>query len=145
MQLLYIWGEEIGREIEENWARFPDDCEIPVDENKVDPEALLEVLNSIDVNLQFTMQKSKEIVPFLDILIRKDGLNIWTNVYTKPTDTRRYLSFSSSHPKHCKVNIPFCLARRIRTIVENEKAKKSHLKELREILLQRNYPTDFLS
>ena len=124
----------------QNWGRFLDDCEIPVDEDKVDPKDLLEVLNSIDGNLQFTMQKSKEIVPFLDILIRKDGTKIWTDLYTKPTDTRRYLPFSSSHPKHCKVNIPFCLARRICTIVENENAKKSHLKELRAILLQQNYP-----
>ena len=40
------WGEEIGKEIEENWARYLDDCEIPVDENKVDPKDLLEALNS---------------------------------------------------------------------------------------------------
>ena len=118
------WGEEIGSEIEKNWGRFLDDCEIPVNEDKVDPKDLLEVLNSIDGNLQFTMQKSKEMVPLLDILIRKDGTKIWTDSYTKPTDTRRYLPFSSSHPKHCKVNIPFCLARRICMIVENENAKK---------------------
>ena len=82
------WGEEIGSEIEKNWGRFLDDCEIPVDEDKVDPKDLLEVLNSIDGNLQFTMQKSKEMVPLLDILIRKDGTKIWTDLYTKPTDTR---------------------------------------------------------
>ena len=39
------WGEECGREIEENWARFLYDCEISVDENVVDPKDLLELLS----------------------------------------------------------------------------------------------------
>ena len=43
--------------------------------------------------------------------------------YHKPTDTQRCLPFTSSHPKHCKRNIPFCLAQRICTIAENNTEK----------------------
>ena len=134
-------GKEIGSEIEKNWGSFLDDCEIPVDEDKVDPEDLLEVLNSIDGNLQFTMQKSKEMVPFLDILIRKDATKIWTD-YTQNQLIQDYICHFHLPTQNIArfINVSFCLARRICMIVENEKARKSHLKELREILLQQNCP-----
>ena len=51
-------------------------------------------------------------------------------IYYKPTDTHRCLIFSSNHPNHCKKNIPFTLARRICTIVENTEAKMKHLESL---------------
>ena len=41
------WGAAIRQYIEEAWGRFLDDCEIPLDEDKVKPEALRDVLNSI--------------------------------------------------------------------------------------------------
>ena len=80
------------------------------------------------------------MVPFLDVFIRKEDDRIWMDLYTKATDTRRYLPFSSGHPKHCKLSIPFCLVRRICTIVENEQAKNKHLEELKDIMLKQNYP-----
>ena len=80
------------------------------------------------------------MVPFLDGLIQKKQSIIWTDLYITPADTGRYLPYSSSHPKSCKVNIPFCLARRICTIVENVSAKEKHVRELKQIMLQQNYP-----
>ena len=91
------------------------------------------------------MQQSKEMVPFLDVLIRKEDNMIWMDLYTKATGTKRYLPFSSAHPKHCKVNIPFCLARRISTIVENEEAKKKHLEESKDIMLNQKYPLEVIN
>ena len=41
------------------------------------------------------------------------------DLYHKSTNTQRCLQNSTSHPKHCLKNIPFVLARRICTIVEN--------------------------
>ena len=80
------------------------------------------------------------MIPFLDVLIRKQDNRVSMDLYTKATDTRRYLPFSSAHPKHCKVNISFCLVRRICTIVENEQAENKHLEELNEVMLKQNYP-----
>ena len=97
---------EIREYIEQAWGRFLDDCEIPMDEEKVQPEELHSILNSIHPKIQFTMQQSKEVVPFLDVLIRKEDNRIWIDLYTKATETTRYLPFSSAHPKHCKVNVP---------------------------------------
>ena len=60
----------------------------------------------------------------------------------KPTDTRRCLPFSSSHPNYCKKTIPFTLARRICTIVENQQQKLRHLSELKENLKIYDYPVN---
>ena len=50
------------------------------------------------------------------------------------------MPFSSCHPSHCKKNIPFSLARRICTIVENQERKEFHLNELKENLKKYKYP-----
>ena len=54
------------------------------------------------------------------------------DLYHKPTDTQRCLPYSTSHPKHCFKNIPFVMARRIITIVENNSLKNKHLRGLKE-------------
>ena len=87
------WGRAFTKYIEENWGHFLDDCEILLEEAKVHPSALQEVLNSISPNIQFTMTCSKKMVPFLDVLIRKEQSIIWTDLYIKPTDTKKYLPF----------------------------------------------------
>ena len=86
------------------------------------------------------MEKSKSEIPFLDILIKRDDEKIWMDLYHKPTDTRRCVPFFSNHPGHCKRNIPFCLARRIFTIVEKESDQEKHLRELNNDLKAQGYP-----
>ena len=53
-----------------------------MDEEKVQPEELHSILNSINPKIQFTMQQSKEMVPFLDVLIRKEDNRIWMDLCT---------------------------------------------------------------
>ena len=52
------------------------------------------------------------------------------DVYSKPTDAKRYVSFKSNHPTHCSKNISFSLARKICIIAERDSLKKIKLKEL---------------
>ena len=59
-----------------------------VDEDKVKSEALRDVLKSIHPKIQFTMEHSKEMVPLLDVVVRKEGDRIWMDLYTKPTDIK---------------------------------------------------------
>ncbi len=85
------------------WIRFLDDCfGIWLDGE----ESLLEFkdyLNSVDDNIKFTMEYSREKVAFLDTMVHlnKEG-DVWTEVYTKPTDTHSYLHYSLAHPFHMK-------------------------------------------
>ena len=66
------------------------------------------------------MEKSQSRLPLLDIMINKSGTKVWMDIYNKPTDSKRYVSFTSNHPRRCLTNIPFSLARRTCTIVEND-------------------------
>ena len=52
--------------------------------------------------------------------------------------------FPSSHPNHCKRNIPFCLARRICTIAENNAEKLKNLENLESNLSKYNYPDSLI-
>ena len=125
------FGKDLGNFIFENWSRFFDDCETLLEESKIND--LLDILNSINPSIQFTMEYSKDAIPFLDILIKRNNDKIWIDIYYKPTDT-------SNHPKHFKKNIPFTLARRICTIVENTEAKMKHLENLKMNLSKYQYP-----
>ena len=74
------------------------------------------------------------------MMINKSDSKIWVDIYNKPTDSKRYISFTSNHPLHCLTNIPFSLARRICTIVENKNVKEKRFKELKKTLLEQKYP-----
>ena len=86
------------------------------------------------------MEYGKDFIAFLDILIKCNSDKIWMDIYYKATDTHRRLPFSSNHPKHCKKNIPFTLACRICTIVENTEANMKHLENLKMNLSKYQYP-----
>ena len=132
--------------IEEEWSRFLDDCFIALDSNIIKPNELLNLINSIDKHIQFTMEISETKLPFLDILINKNENNeIWMDIFYKETDTRKCVPLNSSHPKHCLKNIPFTLARRMCSIVENNKIKQNRLKDLYEILQNQAYPENLIS
>ena len=66
-------------------------------------------------------ENSSDHVNFLDIQfwIDREG-KIQTDLYVKPTDSRRYLSFESCHPNHMFAGIVYTQALRIRRIVRVE-------------------------
>ena len=81
------FGEDLGNFIFENWSRFLDDCEALLEEN--DANDLLSILNSIKPSIQFTMEYSKDAIPFQNLLIKRNNDKIWMDIYYKPTDTHR--------------------------------------------------------
>ena len=50
---------------------------------------------------------------FLDLTIYKHVSRLLTYTIYKPKDSKQYLIFSSHHPHHTNVAIPYNLARRI--------------------------------
>ena len=90
------------------------------------------------------MEYSKDQIPFLDILIKRNKYGICLDLYHKPTDTLRCLPFLSSYPNQCKRNISFCLARRISTIAENNAEKLKNLENLKTNLSKYHYPDSLI-
>ena len=141
----FKYGGLLAEYINENWNRFLDDCYTVLRSSQISPEELLLTLNSINPSIQFTMEYSKDQIPFLDILIKRNENSIWIDLYHKPTDTQRCLHFTSSHPNHCKRNISFCLlARRICSIAENNAEKFKNLENLKKNLSKYHYPDSLI-
>ena len=101
-----------SKHFENSWFRFLDDCQILLKVNLIKPDHLLSIINQINNNIQFSMEKSQRLV-FLDTAINKSGTQVWMAIYNKPTDSKQYVPFTSNHPRHCLTNVPFSLARRI--------------------------------
>ena len=101
---------------------------------------MLDVLSNINPAIQFTMETSDTQLPFLDIMINKEGKKVFMDIYSKPTDSKRYISLKSNHPSHCLKNILSPLARRICMIAEKDSLKEIKLKQLETLLLEQHYP-----
>ena len=87
------------------------------------------------------MEQYKLCLRFLDIMKNQspENNNIRMGIFYKKTETRRCVPFNSYHPKHCKNNIAFTLARRICTIVENDKVRKKRLQQLHKVSYSQEY------
>ena len=89
------------------------------------------------------MEKSQTRLPFLEIMINKSGTKIWMGIYNKLTDSKRYVPFTSNHPRYCLTNIPFFLASTIVcTTVENENLKEKRFNK--NTLLEQKYPQSLI-
>lgn len=101
------FGETLVQFVLESWCHFRDDCETPLNKTKIDSNKLLEFLNSFNLSMTFTAEKSNKELLFLDILIKRDDVKIWIITYFNPTETLWCLHLSSSHlnPNLCKKKI----------------------------------------
>ena len=75
------WGKEIKEFILENWSCFLDDCQTPLDKNKVKPKELLETLNSFNEAIWFTMEFSDKKILFPNVLLKQDNSGVWVDLY----------------------------------------------------------------
>ena len=79
-------------------------------------------------------------IPFFDVLVKNEKGKIETDIFYKETDSRQYLLFYPCHPRHTKVNIPYNLARRIRTIVSDETTLNHRMQKLKCSMNKQKYP-----
>ena len=137
--------------IQDNLKLFLDDGFIMLEESILTAKEFLTRLNAMDHRIQFTMETSKEEIPFLDVLIRiKSDIydaslkKIECDIFHKPTDAFNYFNFESCAPGHIPRNVPYNLARRIATIVSKKKLREERLEELRPRLKGKGYPEDLV-
>ena len=82
---------------------------------------------------------------FLDISFWFENKTLQTDLYVKPTDSRSYLNFRSSHPHHTFKGIVYSQALRLRRIINDEERLKVRLSELMDDFKKCEYPTKMLS
>ncbi|CAF4289247.1 unnamed protein product [Rotaria magnacalcarata] len=94
---------KLKRRLEENgmlyWKRFVDDCFVLVNEN-TDINKLLDILNSFDVDIQFTVETEKNhSISFLDILITRTNIDVnKTGLNTLPIEVlHSFLTITKRH------------------------------------------------
>ena len=104
-------------------------------------------INSIHPTIKFTIEYSPNKINFLDTTIYMDDLEktFKTKVYTKPTDTKSLLHYSSYHPNHTKENVIYTQALRYRLLTTDDKVLRNELNELGTTLLRRGYPLPLIN
>ena len=134
------FASNIKTYVKENWLRYLDDCFIIWKADFGDITPFNNILQQLHPNITFKFESSNEKISFLDISVINDMNTIKTDIFYKVTDTHQYLHFKSCHPRHCKINVPYNLARRICTIVSDVDIRKKRLSELKVMLKAREYP-----
>ena len=144
-KLKNIYSSDIVDYIYNNWLRFLDDCFLPWNKNFGDIQVFIDVLNSLDIDINFTFDMNDNEISFLNVLVYKGENRLLCDVFYKETDTREYLPFDSCHVRHCKINIPYNLCRTVCTIVEDKDILQKRLDELKLSLIKAKYPIDIIN
>ena len=125
------------------YKRFLDDIFAIWEHGEEELNKWLEYLNSSQPSIKFTTEVSRESVTFLDMTVHldQDG-TLWTDLYTKPSDSHNYLDYNSAHPLHCKRSLPYSQFLRIRRICGKDCDFYRHCCMIKYHLLRRGYPAD---
>ena len=138
------YDTEFQRYLKKYWKRFLDDCFVPWTKSEEELIKFHSVLNNLHNDIRFTLEYGQNEQPFLDVMVRNKGGKIETDIFYKETDSKQYLLFSSCHPRHTKINIPYNLARRLKTIISEENVLINRMTELKSFLLKQNYPESLI-
>ena len=126
--------------LEANFKRFLDDCFLIFTRTEEQLMKFHNLLNSLHPSINFTLEKSKTRLPFLDTLVISENVKLQTDIYYNPTDSKQYLLYKSCHSKHTRNSIPYNLARRLIMITLEENTLLGRLEEVKTFLLKQKYP-----
>jgi hypothetical protein len=126
------------------WWRFIDDIFMIWAHTREELSSFIKALNSYHESLKFTTDISETSANFLDVTLKKNGNKIETTVYTKPTDAHMYLHYTSFHPQHQKISIPYSQAIRIGRICSSNESFIECTEKLKINLSERGYPINLI-
>ena len=90
------------------------------------------------------MERDDCKLKYLDVVVYKTYSGFKTVVNGKDTDSGTYLPFMSAHPRHCKTNIPFNMARRVRALTDDDTLARGKMQELSTLLKAGGYPVGLI-
>ena len=126
------------------WWHFLDDIFMIWLHGREKLESFLDDLNTFHETIKFTWEISYTKIYFLDVMFTLENGCFTTDIYSKPTDTHRYLNYKSCHPPHVKRAIPYSQALRLRRICYSDELFNKGGKELKGFLVQRGYSERFV-
>ncbi len=129
------------------WLRFIDDIFLIWNHGEQNLIEFVEYLNSAHRSIKFTSEYSHTSVNFLDTKVCIDPSTklLYTDLYTKPTDTHDYLHYSSSHPKSCKDSGPYSQLLRVKRICSKNEDCERHQENILGHYRRRGYPPQVLA
>ena len=126
------------------WKRYIDDILVIWKGDLNQALSFFGWLNTQDPFLRFTHTVSKDELVFLDLLITpKDG-GLKSITFHKPTSCNHLLHFSSFHPRHLRLNLPFGQFLRSRRNCSDLSDYKLEATKLSDKLSLRGYPSNVI-
>lgn len=122
------------------YKRYIDDIFMIWQHGEMELLAFIEAFNLAHPTISLSHSYSTHSINFLDVTVTVSQGRLQTNLYRKPTDTRQYLHFHSSHVRHCKTAIPYSQSHRFRRICTSQADFDSNCRELKTALLNQKYP-----
>lgn len=96
-------------------------------------------MNSRMESIKFTLCYDLERISFLDVMVKKEGSSVYTEVYQKETDRNTFLQFSSYHSPALKRSLPYSQLLRIKRICNSEDSFESQVNDLCDSFKARGY------
>ena len=121
------------------FGRYRDDCLALWTGSLKKLELFLMFLNSLDSNLQFTIEIGGSELCFLDLKLTLTDNKIQTTVYSKPTDSHLYLQADSCHHLPSILGIQKGVALRLRRICSTDEEYNNKSKEYKAYLIGRGH------
>ena len=107
-----FWLQEFDTGEVLSYRRYVDDT-FCILKNVIDAEMFFKYLNSMHLNIEFTMEKeTNKFLPFLDVLAKNEGRTFTTSVYWQKTSIGLCTQYSSFTPFSYKINLINCLIHR---------------------------------
>ena len=122
------------------WFRYIDDIFFVWDHGEEKLNEWLSYLNNQHHSIKFTSEWSRSEINFLDTTVKVDeNMELYTDLYIKPTDTNGYLMYDSAHAPHVKRGLPYSQFLRLRRICKLESDFEKHLKQKESLFRDRGY------
>ncbi|CAF4585684.1 unnamed protein product [Rotaria socialis] len=126
--------------------RYVDDIFMIFHGTQREIDLFVKFMNNIEPTIKFTLEIQKENkLPFLDVMIERNNLELITYVYRKPTDTGLYLRWTSNQPRNYKINLIKCLCTRAKRICLSDDLFKQELEYYKSIFITNGYPINVIN
>jgi len=139
-KLLTKFKQAYKQYLPEFFGRLVDDIFTIWNDDLKSLQNFVKMLNEFHPTIKFELKYSQTDIQFLDTIVYIENNTLKTKLYTKPTDKKQYLHYTSSHPQHIKTAIPYSQALRYRRICSDHNILKSELNNLQQKFINRHYP-----